>query len=132
MDLECGTYLINYTKSAVQQGKVIEEEIDRALENLFPVRMRLGLFNGNPRNLQYGNLGPEHVCTQECRDLALEAAQQGIILLKNDDKLLPLLKKESLPLGVIGPNANTTTTLLGNYRGIPCSSISPLQALQSC
>lgn len=142
MDLECGTYLINYTKSAVQKGKVIEEEIDRALENLFAVRIKLGLFDGNPRYLQYGNLGPENVCTQESRDLALEAAQQGIVLLKNDNKLLPLVRnddeppvplltKESLTFAVIGPNANATTTLLGNYRGIPCSSISPLQALQS-
>ncbi|XP_010676949.2 probable beta-D-xylosidase 7 [Beta vulgaris subsp. vulgaris] len=131
MDLNCGSYLLNYTKSAVEQGKVVEAEVDRALENLFAVRMRLGLFNGNPKDLQYGSLGPADVCTQESKALALEAARQGIVLLKNKDKLLPLPKEQTFSLAVIGPNADAALTLLGNYRGRPCNSISPLQALQS-
>ncbi|KAL7262657.1 hypothetical protein ACSBR1_000925 [Camellia fascicularis] len=130
MDVNCGSYLKNYTKSAVEKKKLAISEIDRALHNLFSVRMRLGLFNGNPTNLPYGNIGPNQVCTQDHLNLALEAARNGIVLLKNSGSLLPLSKSKTASLTVIGPNADTTATLLGNYEGPPCKSISPLQALQ--
>lgn len=131
MDVNCGTYLQNYTKSAVQQRKVAEADLNRALENLFAVRMRLGLFDGNPKALPFGSIGPAQVCTRESRALALKAAQSGIVLLKNNNKLLPLPKGKTPSLAVIGPNANKAETLLGNYHGSPCTSITPLQALQS-
>ncbi|KAL9245159.1 hypothetical protein vseg_018840 [Gypsophila vaccaria] len=131
MDVNCGSYLLNYTKTAVLERKVAQAQVDRALVNLFSVRMRLGLFDGNPRMLQYGNIGPNQVCTRENQALALEAAQSGIVLLKNNGRLLPLSKGKTLSLAVIGPNANNVSTLLGNYHGPPCSSISPLHALQN-
>ncbi|KAL0368808.1 UNVERIFIED_CONTAM: putative beta-D-xylosidase 7 [Sesamum calycinum] len=95
MDVNCGSYLKKYTKSAVAMKKVSELDIDRALENLFSVRMRLGLFNGDPRNLQYGDIDPSHVCSQNHLDLALEAAKSGIVLLKNDLGLLPFSRAET-------------------------------------
>ncbi|XP_024970716.1 probable beta-D-xylosidase 7 [Cynara cardunculus var. scolymus] len=131
MDVNCGSYLKKYTKSAVEQNKVTEAEIDRALENLFTIRMRLGLFNGNPKTGIYGNLGPDQVCSKEHQDLALEAARNGIVLLKNSANLLPLSKTETTSIAVIGPNANVTQTLLGNYEGEACKNITVLQALQN-
>ncbi|GFP79952.1 probable beta-d-xylosidase 7 [Phtheirospermum japonicum] len=131
MDVNCGTYLANHTSSAVEKGKVSESDIDRALYNLFAVRMRLGLFNGNPSELPYGNLTRKHVCTREHQELALEAARQGIVLLKNSANLLPLSKSKTESLGVIGPNADAPKTLLGNYAGPPCKTITPLQGLKS-
>lgn len=131
MDVDCGAYLMKYTKSAIQQKKLPETEIDRALHSLFSIRMRLGLFNGNPTNLEFGNIGPEQVCTQEHQDLAVEIARDGIVLLKNSNSLLPLPKDKSISLAVIGPNANTSQTLLGNYEGLPCKNITIFQALQS-
>jgi beta-glucosidase-like glycosyl hydrolase len=62
MDVNCGSYLKKYSKSAVEMKKLTEAEIDRALENLFTIRMRLGLFNGNPKTGIYGNLGPWMGC----------------------------------------------------------------------
>ncbi|XVE60465.1 hypothetical protein DITRI_Ditri05aG0130800 [Diplodiscus trichospermus] len=131
MDVNCGTYLKNYTKSAVKKRKLPISEIDRALHNLFSVRMRLGLFNGNPVKQPFGDIGSNQVCSQEHQNLALEAARNGIVLLKNTDKLLPLSKTKSASLAVIGPNANSAETLLGNYAGPPCKSVTPLQGLQS-
>ncbi|XAR48573.1 Non-reducing end alpha-L-arabinofuranosidase [Bertholletia excelsa] len=130
MDVNCGTYLKNYSKSAVEQKKLPISEIDRALHNLFSVRMRLGLFNGHPSNLLFGNIGAKQVCSDEHQQLALEAARAGIVLLKNSDRLLPLSKDKTASLAVIGPNANSAETLLGNYQGPPCKFISPLQSLQ--
>ncbi|KAL8058456.1 hypothetical protein ABFX02_03G019700 [Erythranthe guttata] len=129
MDVNCGDYLANHTKSAVEKGKVSESDIDRALHNLFSVRMRLGLFNGNPSQLPYGNLSRNNICTHEHQDLALEVARDGIVLLKNAANLLPLSKSETESLAVIGPNANVSKTLLGNYAGRPCKTITPLQGL---
>lgn len=131
MDLNCGSYLSKYTKLAVDKKKVQESDIDRALNNLLSVRMRLGLFDGDPKKLEYGDITPKEVCSQEHRDLALEAVRNGIVLLKNSAGLLPLSKTETASLAVIGPSANASEPLLGNYEGFPCKNITFLQALQS-
>ncbi|XP_012445747.2 probable beta-D-xylosidase 7 [Gossypium raimondii] len=131
MDLDCGEYLKNYTGSAIEKKKVAVSDIDRALHNLFSIRMRLGLFNGNPAKQPFGNIGSDQVCSQEHLNLALEAARNGIVLLKNDNSLLPLAKTEITSLAVIGPNANSSETLVGNYAGPPCNPVTPLQGLQS-
>ncbi|KAL0432719.1 UNVERIFIED_CONTAM: putative beta-D-xylosidase 7 [Sesamum latifolium] len=130
MDVNCGSYLKKYTRSAVAKKKVSESDIDRALENLFSVRMRLGLFNGDPRNLPYGDIDPSQVCSQNHFDLALEAAKSGIVLLKNDLGLLPFSRAETKSLAVIGPNANDSGVFVGNYEGLPCKKITILEALE--
>jgi beta-glucosidase-like glycosyl hydrolase len=108
--------MLRNTESAVQQGMVKEEDLDRALFNLFSVQMRLGLFNGDPRKGKFGKLGPKDVCTPEHKKLALEAARQGMVLLKNDNKFLPLDRNSGVSLAIIGPMA-TTTKLGGGYSG---------------
>ncbi|KAJ6398830.1 hypothetical protein OIU77_019572 [Salix suchowensis] len=141
MDVECSTsarskdfpvsYLRNYTKSAVEKRKVTVSEIDRALHNLFSTRMRLGLFNGDPSKQRYSDIGPGQVCSQEHQALALEAALDGIVLLKNSDRLLPLSKSRTSSLAVIGPNAHNSTNLLGNYFGPACKNFTILEALRN-
>ncbi|VAI49249.1 unnamed protein product [Triticum turgidum subsp. durum] len=130
MDVNCGGYIQTHGVSAYQQGKITGEDIDRALRNLFAIRMRLGLFDGNPKNNRYGNIGADQVCNKEHQDLALQAAQDGIVLLKNDAGALPLSKSRVSSLAVIGPNGNNASLLLGNYFGPPCISVTPFQALQ--
>lgn len=133
MDVNCGSYLRKHTKSALQQKKVSESDIDRALINLFSVRIRLGLFNGDPTKLTYGNISPNDVCSPAHQALALEAARNGIVLLKNALKLLPFSKRTSgvsSSLAVIGPNAYAAKSLLGNYAGPPCKTVTPLDAIR--
>lgn len=130
MDVDCGNYLGKYTMSAIAKRKVNESDIDRALRNLFSVRMRLGLFDGDLNHQLEGKLKMRVVCSAEHQRLALQAARQGIVLLKNSRKHLPLSKTRTKSLAVIGPNANNATTLLGNYYGLPCHTITPLQGLQ--
>ncbi|KAL3655336.1 putative beta-D-xylosidase 7 [Castilleja foliolosa] len=130
MDVNCGTYLQTYTKSAIDKKKLSESQVDRALHNIFSVRMRLGLFNGNPKQQPFGNICPDQVCTEEHKQLALQAARNGIVLLKNTNNLLPLRNSQNLSLSVIGPNANNAYVLLGNYEGPPCESVEIYTALQ--
>ncbi|XP_027163916.1 probable beta-D-xylosidase 6 isoform X2 [Coffea eugenioides] len=129
-DINCGTYMLRHMKSAIDQGKVLEEDIDRALFNLFSVLLQLGLFDGNPARCQFGNLGSQNVCSSEHKTLALEAAMQGIVLLKNNQKFLPWNKNDVSSVAIIGPMANTTN-IGGDYTGFSCNPESILQGLKN-
>ncbi|KAK1302485.1 Beta-xylosidase/alpha-L-arabinofuranosidase 2 [Acorus calamus] len=129
LDLNCGSFLGQHAQAAVTQGLLNESQVDNALTNNFAVLMRLGFFDGDPTKLPYGNLGPQDVCTPENQELAREAARQGIVLLKNNKGTLPLSPASIKSLAVIGPNANVTKTMIGNYEGTPCKYTTPLQGL---
>ncbi|XP_071715668.1 beta-xylosidase/alpha-L-arabinofuranosidase 2-like [Rutidosis leptorrhynchoides] len=129
LDLNCGNFLGQHTEAAIKAGLVKETEVDRAVSNNFATLMRLGFFDGNPRNHLYGKLGPKDVCTPANQELAREAARQGIVLLKNTAGSLPLSPAAIKSLAVIGPNANVTKTMIGNYEGTPCKYTTPLQGL---
>ena len=118
MDVECGSYVRIHGMSAYNQGLVNESTINTALVNQYMVRMRLGMFDGAPRNQTYGLLGPSDVCTEAHQELAVEAARQGIVLLKNEGNNLPLNRSSILTLAVVGPHANATSQMLGNYHGV--------------
>ncbi|KAE8669409.1 Beta-xylosidase/alpha-L-arabinofuranosidase 1 [Hibiscus syriacus] len=129
LNMNCGDYLGKYTVNAVKLKKVDESVVDQALIYNYIVLMRLGFFDGNPKQLPFGDLGPSDVCTDDHQRLALDAAKQGIVLLDNNGDL-PLSKAVTKSLAVIGPNANATTVMISNYAGIPCRYTSPLQGLQ--
>lgn len=117
LDLDCGSFLGQHTGAAVKAGLVKESAIDKAVTNNFATLMRLGFFDGDPSKQLYGKLGPSDVCTAASQELAREAARQGIVLLKNSEGSLPLSPTEIKSLAVIGPNANVTKTMIGNYEG---------------
>ncbi|KAI3803838.1 hypothetical protein L1987_32000 [Smallanthus sonchifolius] len=129
LDLNCGNFLGQHTEAAIKAGLVKESEVDRAVINNFATLMRLGFFDGNPSKQIYGKLGPKDVCTTANQELAREAARQGIVLLKNSVRSLPLSPTTIKSLAVIGPNANVTKTMIGNYEGTPCKYTTPLQGL---
>ncbi|XP_068313687.1 beta-xylosidase/alpha-L-arabinofuranosidase 1-like [Pyrus communis] len=131
LDLNCGSFLGQYTPGAVQAGLVKEADIDRAISNNFATLMRLGFFDGDPSDKPYGKLGPKDVCTSENQELARETARQGIVLLKNSPGSLPLSPTAIKSLAVIGPNANVQKTMIGNYEGTPCKYTTILQGLSA-
>jgi beta-glucosidase-like glycosyl hydrolase len=83
-------------------------------------QIRLGLFNarGDPSN-PYTSLGPSDVGTDAHNQLALEAARQAVTMLKNDGSM-PLSPASLATIALIGPNANATTTMQGNYEVCVC------------
>jgi beta-D-xylosidase 4 len=120
--MNCGVFLANHTASAIAQGKLNESSVDESLSYLYTVLMRLGYFDGDPLEPGAGPfsmLRASDVCTREHRDLAVEAARQGIVLLKNagGESGLPFSRTKIQTLAVIGPNANVTSTMIGNYAG---------------
>ncbi|OMP01678.1 hypothetical protein COLO4_11676 [Corchorus olitorius] len=130
MDINCGSYLLRHTKTTIEEGKLQEKDIDRALLNLFSVQLRLGLFDGDPTKGPFGKLGPQDVCTSEHKMLALEAARQGTVLLKNKKNFLPLKRNAVASLAVIGPMANNISNIGGGYTGVPCDPKSLFEGLK--
>lgn len=129
LDLDCGPFLAVHTEAAIRGGKIAEAEVDLALANTITVQMRLGMFDGEPSAQPYGNLGPRDVCTPAHQQLALEAARQGIVLLKNQGQALPLSARRHRLVAVIGPNSDVTVTMIGNYAGVACGYTSPFQGI---
>lgn len=115
VDTDCGS-TSPYLKGAVQKGLITEAQIDEDLVTLLKTRFKLGLFDP-PERVPYTKIGPEVINSQAHRDLAREAAEKSVVLLKNKNNLLPL-KKDMKQLFVMGPNAADANILLGNYYGI--------------
>jgi beta-glucosidase len=112
---------------AVKQGFLQESDIDAALTRLFTARMKLGMFDSPDRG-PYGKIDEEQLNSTEHRDLARKLANESMVLLKNDG-VLPL-RTSSIKIAVVGPLADQMRVLLGNYTGIPISTISVLQGLR--
>lgn len=115
-DLDCGRgyYSLRY---AVADRLISREEIDRAVKRLFEARFRLGMFDP-PERVPWSRLTLADNDTAEHRQLALKAAQESIVLLKNERNTLPL-RPTVKSIAVIGPNADSLDVLVGNYNGLP-------------
>ncbi|MDR0949984.1 MAG: glycoside hydrolase family 3 C-terminal domain-containing protein [Lachnospiraceae bacterium] len=130
-DLNCGN-LFRYLGQAVDQGLVKEERLTEALINLYTTRMKLGVLITDetmPKN-PFDDIPYSIVDSKPMRELNKEAAAKSVVLLKNEDKLLPLQKDKLKTVGVIGPNANNRKALVGNYEGTASRYVTILEGLQ--
>lgn len=129
-DLNCGTYYPLHLPSAYSEGLFDESVIDQAVVRLYSALIKLGYFDSASAT-PYRSLGFKDVSTPASEALALTAAEEGIVLLKNDGTLplsLPSNKKTTIAL--IGGLANSTTQMQGNYEGIAPYLHSPLYAAE--
>ncbi|NQU63877.1 MAG: glycoside hydrolase family 3 C-terminal domain-containing protein, partial [SAR324 cluster bacterium] len=114
-ELNCGFTYPNLL-SAVKDGLITEDEIDAAVKQLFIARFKLGMFDPQEQ-VPYSKISSEIVNCKEHRQLARETARESIVLLKNENNLLPLDREKIKSIAVIGPNAMALEPLLGNYNG---------------
>jgi beta-glucosidase len=128
-DVECADDA-DYLKlpEAVRRGLVSESAIDEAVKRLFRVRFRLGMFDP-PDRVAYARTPVSVAESEPHKRLALEAARESIVLLKNDG-VLPL-SKTLKTIAVIGPNADDADVLRGNYAGTPSASVTPLAGIRA-
>ena len=115
-DLSCGDEYRSLAE-AVHDGLISEGDIDRSVKRLFEARFRLGMFDP-PSLVPWSNLKMSDNDTPAHRALALQAARESIVLLKNDHNILPLTNSAKI-IAVIGPTADALDVLLGNYNGTP-------------
>jgi len=126
-DLNCGDSYPALVE-AVINGQITEDELSVSLERLIVARLRLGLFAPQGA-VKYENILYDIVDSETHRLLALETARKSLVLLKNENNLLPL-SKDVKKVAVIGPNANDLEVLLGNYNGYPSNPVTPLLGIQ--
>jgi len=126
-DLNCGCAYRHLLK-AHEEGLISEQEIDRALARLLRARFRLGMFDP-PERVPYAQISFDVIECPDHKALALEAARQSVVLLKNKGKLLPL-GRDTRSIAVIGPNADDRQVLLGNYNGLPSTYATVLEGIR--
>ncbi len=117
---------------AVRQGYLKESEIDTAVTRLFTARMKLGMFDP-PEMVPYNSIDESLLDSAAHRAMARKLANESMVLLKNDG-VLPLKmpsKKPGLKIAVVGPLANQTKVLLGNYNGVPSHTVSILEGIRN-
>lgn len=113
MDMQGGVYH-GYLKKSLQEGKVTQAQIDEAVRRVLRLKFELGLFEDpykfcNAEREKNTLLAPAH------RAAAREVARKSIVLLKNDQDVLPLKKSQKIAL--IGPLADNKTELIANWNG---------------
>ncbi|EED20475.1 conserved hypothetical protein [Talaromyces stipitatus ATCC 10500] len=126
VDLECGSSYLKLNESLAANQTTVQA-LDQALTRLYSALFTVGFFDGG----KYTALGFADVSTPEAQSLAYEAAVEGMTLLKNDKRLLPIRSSHKYKsVALIGPFANATTQMQGDYSGIPPFLISPLEAFK--
>ncbi len=117
----------NNIPAAVREGKLTEARLNDALSRVLRVRMRLGEFDPFDA-VPYSEISPEVIGCSEHRAVALKAARRSIVLLKNEDDILPLDKTKLKRLAVIGPLADRV--VLNNYNGKVAEAVTGLQGIK--
>jgi beta-glucosidase len=113
---------------AVHQGFLKESEIDVALTRLFTARIKLGMFDP-PEMVPYSKIDEKLLDSAGHRAMARKLANESMVLLKNDG-VLPL-RTSGIKIAVVGPLADQTNVLLGNYNGTPSRTVSVLEGLRA-
>jgi beta-glucosidase len=135
MDNECADFF-TITKDdhdykpfvdAVKQGLLTEADLDASLRRLFTARMRLGMFDP-PEMVPYAQTPDSEIDSAAHRELALKTARESMVLLKNDG-VLPLAESVKRIL-VVGPLADQTQVLHGNYSGVASHAVSALEGIR--
>jgi beta-glucosidase len=124
MDNECADFFAKVKDDhdykpyldAVKEGYLKESDIDTALVRLYTARIKLGMFDP-PSMDPYSRIPESELNSPAHKALALKAADESMVLLKNDGTLP--LKDKNIRIAVVGPLATQTRFLLGNYTGVP-------------
>lgn len=126
-DVNCGSVYL-HLQAALDEGRITEEDIDRALMRLLMTRMKLGMFDA-PEHVPYAAIPVTANNTKAHQEKNLKAARKSMVLLKNDHAL-PLEPTKLRRIAVIGPNADSREALKGNYYGDADRYITVLEAVQ--
>ncbi len=124
LDVECGSTFVNIP-AAVEQGLLDEADLDRNLMRILTERFRLGEMDGSS---PWDDLDPAIVEGPEHRALSLKMARESLVLLQNKG-VLPL--RPGQKVAVIGPNADDTEMMWGNYNPVPKSTVTLLDAFKA-
>jgi beta-glucosidase len=127
-DVECGGSYHSLV-AAVKSGLISESKIDTSVFHLLEIRFRLGMFDP-PALVKYAQIPMTEVQTPEHQAEALLMARESIVLLKNEHHFLPLDAQHIRKIAVLGPNADDSSVVLGNYNGFPDHTVTVLEGIR--
>lgn len=127
-DLECGSSYKALVQ-AVREGKIDEQDIDKAVVRLLEARFALGEMD-DPEQVSWTKIPFSVVASAAHDSLALDIARKSMTLLQNKDNILPL-KRGGLTVAVMGPNANDSVMQWGNYNGMPSHTVTILDGIRN-
>jgi beta-glucosidase-like glycosyl hydrolase len=117
-DLNCGPLYRMWLSTLLANGSVPSSAVDISVTRLLRTHVKLGLLDSSGPSRPYSQLGAADVDTPQHRQLALDAARESLVLLKNQNNTLPLLNEgRGMKIAFIGPHANSTDAFLSNYHG---------------
>lgn len=130
LDLECGNDIYaNHLLAAYRNGLVSQVNIDKAVTRVLSARFKLGIFDSIENN-PYAKISPDVIGSKKHQELALETSRQSIVLLKNENDVLPLNINKIKKIAVVGFNAKQV--VFGDYSGLPViKPISPLEGIMN-
>ncbi len=128
-DVECGS-VYKSLPAAVKRGDIAEKQMDISLKRLLVARFRLGDFDKDEQ-VEWTKIPSSVIASKEHKELALQMAREGTVLLKNNG-VLPLdsSKVQSSKLVVMGPNTNDSIMQWGNYSGYATKTVTILEGLR--
>ena len=116
MDMTGATFIKHLTQS-VEEGKVPEQTIDNAARRILEMKFLLGLFDDPYRYLNEER-ARKNSMTPEFMETARKAVAASVVLLKNEDNLLPIPKEKAVTLALVGPLMNDSINLNGEWAGL--------------
>ena len=129
-DVECGfNYAYKSLPEAVRRGLISEAEVDKHVLRLLEGRFDLGEMD-DPSLVEWSKIPYSAMSTKASANISLDMARQTIVLLQNKGNVLPL-SKNAEKIAVIGPNANNTPMMWGNYNGTPNKTVTILDGIKA-
>jgi len=117
INLDCSSILQDDVIEAINQHLLTEKEVDQSLSAILRTEFKLGFYD-DPNQIPYHAYGADSVHNESHIALARKMAQQSMVLLKNDNNILPLSKEKYSSIMVVGPNAASFDAMLANYSGV--------------
>jgi len=125
-DLGCD-HVFNELPAAIERGDTTEALVDRALERTLRTRFKLGMFDP-AEDVPFASISTDVVASDTHRQLAYKAATEAVVLLKNQNNVLPI-KPSTKKVFVTGPTATSVEVLLGNYYGFNNKMVTLLEGI---
>ncbi len=128
VNLDCSTILQKEVVEAIKQKLLTEEEVNASLVKLLSTQFKLGFFDPKSKD-PYSKYKEDSIHNANHIALTRTVAQQSMVLLKNENSLLPLKKDACPSIMIVGPNATSYDALIGNYHGVSDKAVNFVEGI---
>ncbi|WP_345212473.1 glycoside hydrolase family 3 N-terminal domain-containing protein [Mucilaginibacter gynuensis] len=128
VNLDCSSIFQSDIENAIKQKKLTEKEVNTALATLLKTQFKLGFFD-DPKASPFYSYGADSIHNDSHVNLARKVASQSMVLLKNDNSLLPLKKSDYSSIMVLGPNSASLDALVASYHGVSSKMVNFVEGI---